>query len=140
MKGVGQAIRKKLFLKFVRPFQIINLHNVFHVAQLRKYIQEPSHALKIDNVQIKDNISFKVKPVKIEDHQSTQLRGMTINTVKVVWVDRFGDSSWETKETMRESYPYLFSRKSIFNDKNFPVGKNVRIEKNSLRVQVVQLK
>jgi len=70
--------------------------------------------LKIDNVQIKDNMSFKVKPVKIEDHQRTQLRGKTISTVKVVWVDRFGDSSWETKETMKESYPYLFSRKSIF--------------------------
>ena len=66
-KGVGRAFRKKLFLKFVGPYQIINLRNVFHVSQLRKYIQEPSHALKIDNVQIKDNMSFKVKPVKIED-------------------------------------------------------------------------
>jgi len=55
------------------------------------------------NVQIKDNISFKVKPVKIEDHQDTQLRGKTINMVKVVWVDRLDDSSWEIEETMKET-------------------------------------
>jgi len=101
---------------------------------------KPSHALKIDNVQIKDNMSFKVKPVKIEDHQSTQLRDKIISTVKVVWVVRFGDSFRETKETMRESYPYLFSRKSIFEDENFLIGENVKIEKNSLRVEVVKLK
>jgi len=44
-------------------------------------------------VQIKDNMSFKVKSIKIENHQSTQLKGMNISMVKVVWVDRFGDSS-----------------------------------------------
>jgi len=72
------------------------------------------------NVQIKDNMFFfKVKLVKIEDRQSTQLRGKTINMMKVVRVDRFGDSSWEIEETMRETYPYLFiasqfSRMKIF--------------------------
>ena len=52
----------------------------------------------MDNVQIKDNMSFKVKSIKIENHQSTQLKGKNINMVKVVWVDRFGDSSWEIIE------------------------------------------
>jgi len=66
-KGVGRTIRKKLFLKIVGPYQILNLHNVFCVSKLRKYIQEPSHALEMHNVQIKDNMFLKVKPVKIED-------------------------------------------------------------------------
>ena len=52
----------------------------------------------MDNVQIKDNRSFKVKSIKIENHQSTQLKGKNISMVKVVWVDRFGDSSWEIIE------------------------------------------
>jgi len=47
--------------------------------------------------------------------------------VKVVWDDRFGDSTWELEETIRETYPYIFSGKSIFEDKNFLVGENVRI-------------
>ena len=75
------------------PPQLANLHNVFHVSQLRKYIQDPSHVLEVDNVQIKDNMSFEAKPVRIEDHQSKQLRGTTINMVKVVWDDISGDST-----------------------------------------------
>ena len=48
--------------------------------------------------------------------------------VKVVWDDKSGDSTWELKETIRETYPYLFSGKSIFGDENFfLVGENVRI-------------
>jgi len=60
--------------------------------------------------------------------------------VKVLCDERFGDSTWEFEETMRETYPYLFFDKSIFGDENFLVGENVRTEKNSLRVEVVQLK
>jgi len=53
----------------LRP-QLANLHNVFHVSQLRNYIPDPSHVLEVDNVQIKDNLSFETKLVRIEDHQS----------------------------------------------------------------------
>jgi len=84
-KGVGRAIKKKLFLKFVGPYQIINLHNVFHVSQLRKYIQEPSHALKIDNVQIKDNMSFKVNQLRFVSHNvecSTHLPSIKVGHAK----------------------------------------------------------
>jgi len=74
---------------------------------------------------------------KIEDHQSTQLRGKTISMVKEVRVDRFGDSSWEIEETMRETYPYLFIASQFSRTKTFLVGENVRTEKNSFRVEVV---
>jgi len=61
--GVGRAIRsKKLTLKFIGPYQILrrighvayelvlppslaNLHNIFHVSQLRKYVPDPSYIL-----------------------------------------------------------------------------------------------
>jgi len=101
------------------PPHLANLHNVFHVSQLRKYIPDPNHVLEVDNVQIKDNLSFEAKPVRIEDQQSKQLRGKTISMVKVVWDDRSGDSTWELEETIRETYPYLFSGKSIFVDEIF---------------------
>ena len=84
-KGVGRAIKsRKLSPKFVGPYQILrkiglvayeialppqlaNLHNVFYVSQLRKYVPDPSHVLEMDEVHIKDNLSFEAKPVKIED-------------------------------------------------------------------------
>ncbi|XP_068487173.1 uncharacterized protein [Phaseolus vulgaris] len=81
---------------------------------LRKYISDPGHMLEVDNVQIKDNLSFEAKPYRIEDQQSKQLRGKTINMVKVVWDDRSGDSTWELEETIRETYPYLDLSRSKF--------------------------
>ena len=62
--GIGRAIKsRKLTPRFVGPYQILrmigavaseitlpphlaNLHNVFHVSQLRKYIVDPSHVLE----------------------------------------------------------------------------------------------
>jgi len=66
--GIRRAIKsRKLTLRFVGPYQILrrigttayeialpphlaNLHNVFHVSQLRKYIADPSHFLESDDI------------------------------------------------------------------------------------------
>jgi len=86
-KGVGRTIKsRKLSPKFVGPYQILrkigpvayeialppqlaNLHNVFHVSQLRKYVSDSSHVLEMDEVHIRDNLSFEAQPVRIEDRQ-----------------------------------------------------------------------
>jgi len=63
--GVGRALKsKKLTPHFVGPYDIIervgavanrvalpsslsNLHSVFHVSQLRKYVYDPSHVIQV---------------------------------------------------------------------------------------------
>ena len=68
MTGVGRALKsKKLTPKFIGPYQISerdgtvayriglpphlsNLHDVFHVSQLRKYVVDPSHVIPRDDV------------------------------------------------------------------------------------------
>jgi len=57
-----------------------------------------------------------------------------------VWDNRFGDSTWDIKETMRETYTYLFSDKSIFGDENFSCWGECKDHENSIRLEVVQLK
>jgi len=66
--GIGRVLKsRKLTLRFIGPYQITrrieaaayeialpphlsNLHNVFHVSQLRKYIASPDHVLESDEV------------------------------------------------------------------------------------------
>src|SRR4051812_43115958 len=36
------------------PLSLSNLHDVFHVSQLRRYITDPSHVVQLDNVQVRD--------------------------------------------------------------------------------------
>jgi len=66
--GVGRVLKsRKLTPRFIGPYQITrrispaayeialpphltNLHNVFHVSQLRKYVASPDHVLEADDV------------------------------------------------------------------------------------------
>uniref|UniRef100_A0A7N2MWN1 RNA-directed DNA polymerase n=1 Tax=Quercus lobata TaxID=97700 RepID=A0A7N2MWN1_QUELO len=74
MKGVMRFGKKgKLSPRFVGPFEILKrigkvayelplpptlaeVHNVFHVSMLRKYISDPSHVLNYEPLKIKDDL------------------------------------------------------------------------------------
>ena len=124
--GVGRAIKaKKLNPKFIGPFQILkrigsvaykialppflsNLHNVFHVSQLRKYIHDPSHVLEPETVQVKENLTYEKRPVSVVDRKVKQLRGKSIDLVKVVWDETTNEVTWELENRMKDQYQYLF--------------------------------
>ena len=101
------------------PPPLANIHNIFHVSQLRKYVPDPSHILEFNSIQVKENLSFEVKPIKILDSQVKQLRGRSIPMVKVLWDLISGDSTWEIEEKIGASYLNLFLGKFIFEDENF---------------------
>jgi len=99
---MGRAIKsRKLTPRFVGPYQILrrigavayeialpphlaNLHNVFHVSQLRKYIADPSHVLESDDIQIMEDLTINTGPIQILDSQVKKLRGKELKTVKVL--------------------------------------------------------
>ena len=123
---MGRVIRsRKLSPKFLGPYktlrrigpvayenalppQLANLHPMFHVSQLRKYVFDPSHVLEAEDVQVRENLSLEVQPVEIEDRQVKERKGRATSLVKVIWDRRTGDSTWELEEDMRSSYPHLF--------------------------------
>ena len=127
MTGVGRALKsKKLTPRFIGPYEILervgkvayrvalpphlsNLHDVFHVSQLRKYVPDPSHVIKLDDVEVRENLTVETMPVRIEDHEVKVLRGKEIKLVKVIWLGAGGESAtWELESKMRESFPELF--------------------------------
>ena len=80
--GIGRVMKsKKLTPWFIGPYQILkkkiahvayqiclpsflsNLHNVFHMSQLRKYISNLSHVIRHDTVQLKNNLTFDAMPI-----------------------------------------------------------------------------
>ena len=103
--GIGRAIRgKKLSPCFLGPFQITekvgpvayrvalppslsNLHDVFHVSQLRKYVPDPSHIIEPESIQLKPDLTFESRPLRIMDRSVKQLRNKIIPLVKVVGKD-----------------------------------------------------
>jgi len=101
--GIGRVLKsRKLTPRFIGPYQITrrigavayeialpphlaNLHNVFHVSQLRKYIASLDHVLEAIEVQVREDLTMPVGPIHILDAQVKQVRGKEIRTVKVLW-------------------------------------------------------
>jgi len=135
--GIRRVLRsRKLTPRFIGPYQITrrigtttyeialpphlaNLHNVFHVSQLRKYIARPDHVLESDEVQVREDLTMLVRLVRILDTQVKQLRGKELKTVNVLWDETTQEMTWEMEDVMRRTYPHLFFCKSHFLGRKF---------------------
>ena len=102
-KGVFRfGKRGKLSPRYIGPYEIVSkvgpvayklklppelsrIHDTFHVSMLRKYILDPSHVLREQPVQLKENLTYEETPVQIVDHKEQVLRSKVIPLVKVLW-------------------------------------------------------
>ncbi|XP_020973032.1 uncharacterized protein LOC110269504 [Arachis ipaensis] len=132
---IGRAIKtKKLNPRHIGSFEILrrfvpvayqvalpphlsNLHDVFHVSQLCKYTLHAAHVLEPESVELKENLTFQVTPVQIDDTSVKKLRGKEVQLVKVSW-KRTGveEHTWELESEMQKDYPELFSMNYELND------------------------
>jgi len=71
------------------PTHLSNLHDVFHVSQLQKYVSDPSHVIPRDDVQVRDNLTVETLPVRIEGREVKNLRGKKIPLVNCVFKNFF---------------------------------------------------
>ena len=77
---------------------------------LKKYIQDPSHVLEAPLIELNEDLLFKVQLMGIVDQRMKELRNKVIPMVKVLWKsDTVKEMTWETKVSMRNGYPYLFT-------------------------------
>ena len=127
LKGVMRFGKKgKLSPRFIGPFEILerigkvayrlalspdlaSVHNVFHVSMLKKYISDPSHILSQEPIEVREDLSYEEKPIKIMDRREKILRNKVIPLVKVLWKNhKIEEATWEREDDMRAQYPELF--------------------------------
>ena len=92
----------KLSPRYISPYEIVdkvgevvyrlrlsselaNIHDVFHVSMLCKYIADLSHILKEQPIQLKENLTYEEHPVEVLDRRDQVLRNKVIPLVKVLW-------------------------------------------------------
>ena len=116
----------KLSSRFIRPFEILErigtvayrlalllsmsgVHKVFHVSMLRKYTPDPAHVVDWGHIEVETNRTFEEGPVCILDSRDQVLQCKTVRLVRVLWRHyEVEESTWERKDTMRATYPFLF--------------------------------
>ncbi|XP_020113010.1 uncharacterized protein LOC109727338 [Ananas comosus] len=55
------------------PPSLARVHNIFHMSILRKYIPDPSHVISPTTIQLQENLSYKVAPMRILAREVKQL-------------------------------------------------------------------
>ncbi|XP_042027292.1 uncharacterized protein LOC121774494 [Salvia splendens] len=86
-----------------------NVHDVFHVSQLRKYVFAPKHTVHQEEMVLEPYLSYEEKPEAILDRKVKGLRNKTMVTVKVLWKHHGREeATWELEDKMKEKYPELF--------------------------------
>nr|GEY13362.1 copia protein [Tanacetum cinerariifolium] len=99
--------RGKLNPRYIRPFKILkkigpvayklelpeelsNVHNTFHVTNLKKCISNESLIIPMKELKLDDKLNFVEEPVEIMDREIKQLRQSHIPIIKVRWNSKRG--------------------------------------------------
>ena len=118
--------RGKLSPRFIGPFEILErvgkvayrlvlqpnmtgVHEAFHVSMLRRYTPDPAHVVDWGQIEIDTDGTFEEGPGCIVCSRDQVLRRKTVRLVRVLWRHcGVEESTWERKDTIRATYPFLF--------------------------------
>jgi hypothetical protein len=119
-------VKGKLAPKYVGPFKIIDykgevayqlelppqlseVHDVFHVSQLRKCLRVPEEQLPMEYLDLGGDLTYSERPIKIFDNAERVTHSKAIKTCKVQWSHHTEDeATLEHEEELRADYPDLF--------------------------------
>ncbi|GJR88203.1 putative reverse transcriptase domain-containing protein [Tanacetum coccineum] len=92
------------------PEELSNVHNTFHVSNLKKCLSDESLIIPMKELRLDDKLNFVEEPIEIMDREVKQLRQSRIPIVKVRWNSKRGpEFTWEREDQIRAKYPHLFS-------------------------------
>jgi hypothetical protein len=61
----------------------MNVHNVFHVSLLKKYVHDPNHVMELNLIQNELEGDIQIQPMHILDRKFRVLQNRVIEMVKV---------------------------------------------------------
>jgi hypothetical protein len=103
MRGLRRfKVRGKLAPRFIRSFKILekrgevayqlelpphlsDVHDVFHVSQLKKCLRVPEEQLPMEDLHGKEDLSYQEYPIKILDTSERVTRNNRTKMCKVQW-------------------------------------------------------
>jgi hypothetical protein len=95
------------------PDSLLDVHNVFHVSQLKKCLHVPEEQLPMEELSVQGDLTYTEYPIKILDTLTRVTRNKIIKMCKVQWSHHGEDeATWEREEELRIDFPHLFPRSS----------------------------
>ncbi|GKA81701.1 hypothetical protein Tco_1171133 [Tanacetum coccineum] len=98
----------KVAYKLELPEELSNVHNNFHVSNLKKCLSDESLVIPIKELRLDDKFNFVEEPVDIMDREVKQLKQIRISIVKIRWNSKRGpEFTWEREDQICAKYPHL---------------------------------
>jgi hypothetical protein len=123
-------VHGKLIPRYIGPYPIIkkigvvtyklkllerlaDVHDVFHVSQLRKCLRVLEEQVMSDTLDFQDNLRYQEVPVKIVDTMTKRTRTKAFNLCKVQWSRHSkAEATWEKEDALREEFLHLLEKHS----------------------------
>ena len=128
LRGVRRfGIKGKLAPRYVGPFTVLakrgelsyqlelpanfpNVHDVFHVSQLRRCFKDPVRGVEHVAIDLQPDLSYREHPVRILDEAERKTRRQTLKFLKVQWSNHSeAEATWEREDRLRSEYPSFFT-------------------------------
>jgi hypothetical protein len=141
MRGTRRfKVKGKLAPRYVGPFKIVDhkgevayqlelppqlpdVHDVFHVSQLKKCLWVPEEQLPMEELDLGGDLTYSERPVEILDTAERVTRNKVIKMCKVQWSHHTEDeATWEHEEELRADYPELFPSASWISRRDSSKG------------------
>ena len=100
---------EELAYRLKLPSKLSQLHDVFHICMLKRYVPKSSYVIRHEEIEIQKDLTYSAEPVQILSREVKQLHSKMIPLVKVLWHNQHREeATWEREDEMRMRYPYLF--------------------------------
>jgi hypothetical protein len=128
MRGMKRfKVKGKLSPRYTGPFKILerkgevayqlelpdslsDVHDIFLVSQLKKCLRVPEKQLPMEELNVKEDLTYSEYPFRILETSHRITRSEVINMCKVQWSHHSEDeATWEREDELRAEFLQLFS-------------------------------
>ena len=91
------------------PEEMSDIHNVFHVSQLKKCLRVPEEQVPMETMDLQPDLQYQETPVKILDTATRQTRRTAVRFCRVQWSNHTeAEALWEREDDLKKEFQYLF--------------------------------
>jgi hypothetical protein len=131
MRGLHRSkIRGNLAPRYIGPFKILkqrgevayqlelppqlsDVHDVFHVSQLRKCLRVLEEQIPLEQLTIGEDLTYQEYPVKLLDTSEKVTRNNRYKMCRVQWSNHTEEeATWEKEDQLKAEFLDIFSNLS----------------------------